>query len=399
MMEVSDNQSQPTAPEFSLICGGPFYKFRKTIGFVPEQSLTLAKRTAILVAAIWLPTVIGAVAENRLFPGESSDPLFRHFGVHARLLVAIPLLIFAEVVMERIVPPIVRQFTWAGLIVGRTQDEFINILRRAEKLRDSIWGKLLVGGAILSAIIVSLVHPILSDELAWAASGEGADLRIGFAGWWFLYVGRLIFVGLLTLWVWRLFVGWQLVRWISRLDLQLVPSHPDRAGGLGFVQHVSVADAWIVLAISAVLAGRWGHDVLYHGMHTDSLKLLVVAYALLVLLVFLGPLLLFSRNLRRFRRHALLQYSALVGTQGRLVHRKWIQGEEIGNPPILDSPELSCVTDTNAVFDAVEKMRTIPIGKEAVLPLLLAVAIPMLPVFAIEVPIKELLLKIGTSLL
>lgn len=51
------------------------------------------------------------------------------------------------------------------------------------------------------------------------------------------------------------------------------------------------------------------------------------------------------------------------------------------------------------MFDAVETMRTIPIGKEAVLPLLLAVAIPMLPVFAIEVPIKELLLKIGTSLL
>ena len=231
------------------------------IGFVPERGLGLARQTAILVALIWLPIVIGAIAENRLFPGESSDPLLRHFGVHARLLVAIPLLIFAEVVMERIVPPIVRQFTLAGLVVGRTQDEFIKILHRAEKLRDSIWGNLLVGGAILGAIVVSLVHPILSDELAWAASGEGPATRIGFSGWWFLYVGRLVFVGLLTLWIWRLFVGWRVIRWISRLELQLVPSHPDRAGGLGFVQHVSIADAWIVLAISIVLAGRWGHDV------------------------------------------------------------------------------------------------------------------------------------------
>jgi hypothetical protein len=101
----------------------------------------------------------------------------------------------------------------------------------------------------------------------------------------------------------------------------------------------------------------------------------------------------------RFKRRALLQYSALVSTQGHLVHRKWIDGEDVGDLPILDSPELSCVADTNAVFDAVTKMRTVPIGKEAIIPLLLAVAIPILPVFAIEFPVKDLLLKIGSTLL
>jgi len=76
----------------------------------------LVKRTAVLVAAVWLPVLIGAFAEKRLLPGESSDPLLRHFGLHARLLIAIPLLIFAEVVMDHVVPPIVRQFSLAGLV-------------------------------------------------------------------------------------------------------------------------------------------------------------------------------------------------------------------------------------------------------------------------------------------
>lgn len=398
-MAMSQAQAQVSIPEFSLVRGGPFYNLRRMIGLVPEKGLGLARRIAAVVAVLWLPLIIGAIVEGRLLPGESSDPLLRHFGVHARLLIAVPLLIFAEAAMERFVPAIVRQFTLAGLVTGQTKDEFIQILRRAEALRDSIWGKLLVAGAILGVLILSSVAPLADDELAWAVSSEGSTVRTGFAGWWFLYVGRPVFVALLALWAWRLFVGWRLILWISRLEFHLVPSHPDRAGGLGFVQQISFADAWIVLAISVVLAGRWGHEVLYHGVHVDSLKPLMVVYLLIVLLVFLGPLLLFCRNLHRFRHHALLRYSALVGTQGRLVYRKWIEGEDIGDAPILDSPELSCVADTNAVFESVEKMRLIPIGKEALLPLLLAVAIPMLPVFAIEVPIKDLLLKIGVSLL
>jgi hypothetical protein len=397
---MATSQAQaPAIPEFSLVRGGPLYNLRRMIGIVPEKGLGLARRTAILVAVLWLPLVIGAIVERRLFAGEYSDPLLRHFGVHARLLLAIPLLIFAEAPMERIVPAIIRQFTLAGLVTGRTRDEFIRILQRAQALRDSIWGVLLVACAILGLVILSSITPLANDELSWAASSEGSTIRTGFAGWWFLYVGRPVFTGLLALWAWRLFVGWWLIQSISRLELQLVPSHPDHAGGLGFVQHISVADSWIVLAISVVLAGRWAHEVLYHGVHVDTLKPLIAGYFVIVLLVFLGPLFLFTRNLRRFRHHVLLEYSALVGTQGRLVYRKWVGGEEVGDPPILNSPELSCVADTNTVFQSVEKMRIVPIGKEALFPLLLAVAIPMIPVFAIEIPIKRILLKIGESLL
>jgi hypothetical protein len=390
---------EATVPEFSLVRGGPFYKLRKLVGLVPEKGLALAQRTAILVGVTWLPIVIGAFVEKRLLPGDRPDPLLLHFGVHARLLIAIPLLLFAEAVMDRVIPAIVRQFTLGGLVAGQAQNDFVQILHRAEALRDSLWGKLVVIGAIVGAALVSSFSPLLSDELAWANSGDGSAARIGFAAWWFLYVSRPVFTGLLALWAWRLFVGWRLIRGIAKLDLQLVPSHPDQAGGLGFVQQVSIADAWIVLAISAVLAGRWGHEVLYHGLRVDSLKPLIAVYVGIVLVVFLGPLLLFSRPLRRFKQRAMLQYSALVGAQGRLVYRKWIQGEDVGDPPILNSPELSCVADSNTVFGAVAKMRVVPLGKEALAPLLLAIAIPMLPVFAIEIPIKDLLLKIGKSLL
>jgi hypothetical protein len=388
--------SEIATPEFSLVRGGPFYAWRHKLGLVPDKGLGLAKRVAVIVAVTWLPIVLVTMWQRHFFEGSAPDPLLRHFGVHARLLIAVPLLLFAEAPMERVVPLSIRQFWNAGLVAGSVRLQFIDALRKTEKLRDSIWGKLFLIAAILFA--VSGASPLMSDEIAWALQREGQTDQIGFAGWWFLHVGRTVFVGLIAIWAWRLFVGWTLIHRISRLDLQLVPSHPDRAGGLGFVQEICAASAWIVWAFSVVLAGRWGHEVMYHGVRVDSLKPLVAMYAITMLLLFVAPLLMFARNLVRFKHHAVYQYSALVAGQGRLVHRKWIRGEEVGEAPILAAPELGCVGDTNVVYDAVERMRSIPLGKDALIPLVLAIGVPMLPVFAIELPIKDLLITIGESL-
>ena len=86
---------------------------------------------------------------------------------------------------------------------------------------------------------------------------------------------RPIFISLLVIWIWRMLALWVLVWRISAIDLRLVASHPDHVGGLGFLEGAAVACAPVVLAISVVLAGRWGHEVLYHGVHVDSLKPLV----------------------------------------------------------------------------------------------------------------------------
>ncbi|MFO1364162.1 MAG: hypothetical protein U1F45_17175 [Burkholderiales bacterium] len=48
---------------------------------------------------------------------------------------------------------------------------------------------------------------------------------------------------------------------IARLDLALVPTHPDRAGGLGFLERVPPLFAPVALAVGCVVrAARWAHD-------------------------------------------------------------------------------------------------------------------------------------------
>jgi hypothetical protein len=248
---------------------------------------------------------------------------------------------------------------------------------------------------VAAVVVTSSTGERSNHELAWLGSTAG----LGFAGTWYSVVGRSVFAGMLGLSFWRIGTLIWMLRQISALDLQLVPSHPDRAGGLGFLESMGVASAPIVAAASVVMASRWGHDVLYHGVHVDSLKPLVATFIVAMLIVFVGPMLLLSGSLRRFKRRSLLQYGSLVGRQGRLVYQKWIVGRDVGDAPILSAPEVGPVADAITLYDAVSHMRPVPIGARMVMPIAIAAVAPILPVFAIEIPIKELLRTIAGALI
>ncbi len=110
-------------------------------------------------------------------------------------------------------------------------------------------------------------------------------------------------------------------------------------------------------------------------------------------------MLMFSGVLRAAKRQALLDYGVLVGRHGRLVHQRWIEGRTVTDDAVLSAPELGPVADTNALYAAITAMRTVPMGKASVAPLILAVLLPMLAVLAIEVPVKEILRTLVTALL
>jgi len=384
---------------FSLVQGGPFSRFRVAIGLVPEGGLGLARRAIALVALAWLPVVIGALIAGQALNGQGTDPLLRHFGIHSRLLLAIPLLIFAEALMEKLIPPVIRHFVTSGIVDGATIPRFQEALEAARRLRDSVWGRVFVLAAIGAMILAGTTNKNHADEMAWAVTRTDDGTGIGFAGWWFIFVSRPIFGGLLAIWLWRIIVMWRLVWNVSKLELRLVASHPDGVGGLAFIEGTTVAMAPIVLAISVVMAGRWGHEVLYHGVHVDSLKPLVAIFVVTAVLFFNGPLLLFSGNLRAFKRRSMLEYSALVGKHGRLVNQRWIRNEDVGAPDILNAPELGPTVDISSIYESVAKLRFAPIGKQSLLPVALAALLPMLPVFAIEVPIKQMLKSLAGALL
>jgi hypothetical protein len=379
----------------SLVRGDALFRLQQRMGLIPAGGLGIGRRALLLVVLTWLPVVAWAALTGRALPGAVDEPLLQHFGVHVRCLVAIPLLILAEGVAHAVTMRLIPQFVHSGLVADKDRSEFRAVILRVVRLRDSSRPWILIAGLVIGW---TFLRPMTLDahEVIWAA--EAQSPRLGFGGWWFLSVARPIYLALLLGWLWRLALLFLLLRGIAKLDLSLVPTHPDRAGGLAFLEGLPAAFSLAILASSAVLASRWAHDVVYHSVHVKTLRLPAIAFLVLVLLAFLSPLIAFVPKLARAKREALLEYGALVGRHGRLVRRRWIRGERIENDEVLSAPELGPVADTVSLYDAVAGMRAAPTGKRALLSVVLPAALPLLAVFAIEVPIRELLLKLLTTL-
>jgi hypothetical protein len=383
---------------FSFVRGGPLFRAQQALGLMPGGTLGIGRRIAAVIAVTWLPIVLLAWLDGRVLEdGVTREPLLRHFGIHARFLLALPAFIVAEAVLEGAAFALIPHFETSGLVDYTLRAPFRDALRGVERLRDSrLVAAIIVGLVVLNAV-VNWSESLHLDETSWALVADGGP-GLTIAGWWYLGVARPVFALMLFLWVFRLWLVGSLCRRVAHLDLRLVPTHPDRAGGLGFIELLPVAFAPVAFGASAVLASRWGHDVVYHGTHVDDLRMPVAVFVVIALLAFLSPLAPFSGMLRRLKRRARLQYGSLFAHHGRMVHQRWILKQPVPDHALLAAPELGPVADVIAAYAAIDAIRPAPLRRAPLVALVAALALPLLAMAAIEVPVMQLLTTIGKAL-
>ncbi len=97
------------------------------------------------------------------------------------------------------------------------------------------------------------------------------------------------------------------------------------------------------------------------------------------------------------RREARLRYGALLGRHGHQFDARWL-GQGAGGEGLLGAGEIGAAADALALYDSVAKLRPFPGGLRGLIPLAAAAMIPFVPVIAIEIPLKDLVLKLLSAL-
>lgn len=368
-------------------------RWLRRLHLVPADGLGARRRALFLALLTWLPIVAWAVLAGQA-PAAAGESLMHHYGVHVRCLVVIPLLILAEPILQRKLKSIMAKLAQTALVDPQMRERFDATCAGVVRLwRASLPWVLGIALAIAWSL-VDRAHEY-EDAMSWALDGRG---ELGFGGWWFGYVVRPIFLVLLLGWLWRiLLISWWFWR-VGQLELSLVPTHPDRTGGIAFVQKLPSAFALVTLALSAQLASRWAHEIVYHSASLVAYRQPVILFTVIWTLLLLLPLFSLAPVLNRVRRRSVAEYSQLVGKQGRLVHRRWVEGAQVAEEPILDAPEIGPVADAAAMYESVKKMHRVPIGKSSLVLIIVPLAIPLLLAAALQVPLKELLLKLVKTL-
>jgi pimeloyl-ACP methyl ester carboxylesterase len=232
---------------------------------------------------------------------------------------------------------------------------------------------------------------------SWVSTLQDGAVQLSLAGWWCLLISTPLFFFLLVRWVWR-FVVWGLFLGdLARLDLQLAVMHPDRTGGLAFIGEYPPAFTAFVFALSSVFAAAAAKAILHAGADFHIFLYLMAAWLVLIIVLFALPLAAFVRPLGEFKKRMLLESSALAERANRAIEQRWLghARDQKEAPASTDAPSRS---DPAAVYEAARKMKSLPLSKASVLPLAIAVLIPMIAVGATQLPIRDIL-KFASRLL
>ena len=382
----------PDPYDFSVVLGGPLFQLIRKAHLAGTAMQLVQRRILVIAGVAWLPLLLLSLASGRAWGTAVKVPFLMDFEVHVRFLLALPLLIAAELVVHQRMLPVVRQFVERGLVTPAARARFEAAAASAHRLRNSVPAEVLLL-ALVYLVGVLYIWPryaALNVATWYAVPASHGGREFSPAGWWFVCVAAPAFQFILLRWYFRMVVWIRFLWQVSRCELSLVATHPDRAGGLGFLAGTVMAFAPVLAAHGALLAGNIANKISYQGAKLPEFKAELVTIPAVLLIVVLGPLMLFTPHLAALRRIGLREYGTLAQRYVREFDDKWIRGAQPGEP-LVGSADIQSLADIGNSYQVIKEIRAVPFGKEAVLQLAVVTLLPAAPLALTMLSLDEIL--------
>jgi hypothetical protein len=229
------------------------------------------------------------------------------------------------------------------------------------------------------------------DVNSWYATVAGGELHPSSAGRWLVYVSMPVLQFLTLRWYFRFFVWGRFLWQVSRTRLNLEPTHPDSTAGLLFLARSGRAYRFVMLGLGTILSGMLANRIFYAGAKLLEFKVEIVGVAAVLVLLVLGPLIVFYPQLREARRRGMIEYGTLGQAYAREFNRRWLRGTLPGDEPLLGSADFQSLADLHNGFEVVRGIRLVPFTMKNVTSLATMVLLPVAPLVLTMVSVEQLI--------
>jgi len=373
---------------FNLAGGGLLYRI------LPDR---LVGSVGVCVGAIlitWVPLLIlcliaGTVIGSTVDIPFLSDPL-----PHARLLISLPVLVAAPSLINRRLSYVVRYLWNAGIVIGEDRPRFEKAARDASRRSASI-------GADVLVLIIAYATALSAAWLAqpeglstWLATDVGSGTGMATAGGWYWLVSLPLAHYIAFRCIWRVIIWWRFLWRFSRLNLHIVPTHPDRAGGLGILGVGQLSFLVVVFATSANLAAGLASATLRDALALSSLGPTIVVYLLLSLLFVFGPLFAFVKRLSQARHRGLVDYGLLGGVLFGAFDDKWAAKNDAEQRSLLGDADPSSLADYGYAYEVVSEMQVVPVSRRNLVQVAAVTLAPLTTLLLLQYSVREIFLRL-----
>jgi hypothetical protein len=380
-----------TAPDFSLILGGPLFQLLRRAHLQGDHLELLYRRIVTITVFAWLPLLLLIAVGDDAAAGWRS--FFRDVEVQARFLVALPVLIAAELVVHRRLTPLISRFVERRIVLPEEFPHLRRALESALRLRNSVAMELALIACVYIFGLSFWNGRVPIGKATWYAAA-GGRWSLTPAGMWYVFVSIPIVQFILLRWYMRFFIWFRFLWRVSGINLNLIPSHPDRCAGLGFLGKSSYAFGPILFAQGVLLAGVVASRVLYGGEDLLSFRLQIGGFVAFFVTAILGPLAMFSPVMTAARRKGLAEYGLLAQRYVEGFHQKWIAGAAPASEELLGTGDIQSLADLGNSYGLVRDMRMVPFGLDDITRLAAVTAAPFLPLLLTIWSPEELIMRI-----
>jgi hypothetical protein len=385
--------------DFSLVKGGLAYQLFLRTGLSDAELEPPYRRMIAITCIAWLPLLLLSVLIGRAYSGVDIT-FFKDIENHVRFLVALPILLSAETLIQRLLSPRIENFVTRKIVRDADLPRFRAAVASAHRMRDSTAieiALLLIVLAFGAWFYGNVIAAAASVTSSWYATPDNARWNLTIAGYWLTFVSLPLFQFFILRWYYRIVI-WFVFLWrISRLDLDLEATHSDRVAGLGFLNTCTYSFGYGLTAQGTLLSGYIAGQVMRFGDDPRSYKLEAAGILILVVGSVLGPLVLFYPKLITAKWEGGGKFSQLASRYVAGFDHKWLQGRQPQDETLLGTSDIQSLADLGNSHSVIREMRTVPFGVSDVMYLAAMVLAPLLPlllfIFSLE-EIVERLVKI-----
>ena len=388
---ATQNALEVGPPDFSLMLGGPLFQLYRRTHLSGDALELLRRRVVVITLVAWLPLLFLSVLAGKAIAGGIKIPFLHDVEANTRFLIALPALIIAELVVHIRISPLAQRFVDRRIVSGEDLPAFTSAVKSAMRIRNSVTVELTLLGWVYTVGLWIWHSQIALGVATWYAYPDAKHLNLTPAGYWYVFVSIPLFQFILLRWYMRLVIWFRLLWQTSRLNLQLTAAHPDEAGGIGFLGKSSYAFAPLLFAEGTTLAGLIANRVLYDGRSLLSFKMEAAGLVVFLVLLIVGPLVMFTPKLDDAQRKGSAQYGLLANRYVFGFEEKWIKNGVPEGNEVLGTSDLQSLADLGNSYAIVRNMRIFPFALQDITRLVAVTVLPFVPLSLTVLPLSEVL--------
>lgn len=383
----------PDTVPFSLFEGDLVTRIFQRLGMGSYRVRDLVKRSLYLIAVTWIPLALLAIVSDVHWTKPPGQNFFLDFAAYGQLLIGLPIFLIAERVIDWQTREAARCFLTTGVVQPGEAVRLVRINWQLKKLRHQTWPDLVCVAVAYGLTAAWMIPEMHNDRLTWHAMEQSGSRQLltwpglweaAFAGplttyWWLRWTVKT------GLWTWYLYE-------ISRLRLNLVPSHPDKTGGIGFLSDAQTKFGLVILAYGiSYVAPTILYKLNFEGATIGVVSVWGYAAGFIIgaPLLFTLPLFMFTTQLYQAKARALEVFQERSMERALAFEEKWLKACSSGHYELMSGSDLAGLNALNQVYAHIHAMRVVPFDIRSFSELVGSALGPMVPLLPYLVDLPE----------